>query len=125
MSKPIFEHLLDKVKRKINKLRFDNGLGAITGEYLNCIANRDIRIIMEIVSAENSLNKEILQELFPYQLLNITELLAGKNYKNDEQFSEFIAHYHEEIEFLEVVVNKMRQGSSEKDIVTLLNQTRN
>lgn len=124
MSKPIFEHLLDKVKRKINKLRFDNGLGAITGEYLNCIANRDIRIIMEIVSAENPVNKEILQQLFPYQILHITELLVGKSYKNEEQFGVFTTHYHEEIEFLELVVEKMRHGIKEKEIEMFLNQSK-
>lgn len=119
MSKPIFDHLMDKVKRKINKLRFDNGLGAITGEYLNCIANRDIRIIMEIVSAENPIYKELLQELFPYQILNVTELLVGKHFKNDEQYKMYLTNYKEEIEFLESIIVKMQQGMKKDELEIL------
>ena len=120
-EKKLYQLILEKVKRKINDDRYQRNLEPLTGETLNCIANRDVGIILDLVAEGKKLYKEVLEKIFYRYIPEITEIMVDMNRDNDA-ISAVKEKYNEEIAILDEFLFRIQAGMEFKETCKIMSK---
>ena len=108
-EKKLYQLILDKVKKKINDDRYERNLKPLTGETLNCIANRDVGIILDLVAEGKKLYKEVLERIFLRYIPEITEIMVDQQ-RDTEAVQKVREKFCEEIKILDEFLFRIQAG---------------
>lgn len=114
MDRKLYQIIFENVTKKINNDRYTRNLDPLSGENLRCIANRDIAILLSIVSNKNKLYKTILERIFLRYIPDVSEIMIDQM-KETEGLKDITRKYAEELEILQDFIGYINSGMDFKE----------
>ncbi len=106
----LYNVILNRIKTKINRTRFESGLSPLCGENLNCIAYRNIHVLIQIISRGSPEIRNKLERIFNKSIPDISLLFSQT--KLEDEKNEIQSFYHEELKILKEFVELNEQNLS-------------